>query len=229
MGNQKFLLMVNDVGKSDKLIGQTFRDKERNKVINADQKERNSNLSADSLGLQDRKLIDGCTSIFLRVVEEEGIGKRLVAARPIRKGTVISTFSSPVVSTPTVHTVCFGEGKHVQPTLGTEFTEHTCGLGNLQLIVNEDETEASFVIIKDVMEGESITFNYCTTEWEMGAPFLCGCDLCKKNKFPKPIQGCKFLTLEERKLIFHQCSPYIQNKCKREVKAFLAWSAPQAK
>jgi hypothetical protein len=51
--------------------------------------------------------------------------------------------------------------------------------------------EYSFCALRNIREGEEITFNYLTTEYELASPFLCECRSPKCFEF---IQGYKFLT-----------------------------------
>ena len=52
------------------------------------------------------------------------------------------------------------------------FTNHSCA-PNAVLRIRQGRVE--FYAMRDIAPGEEISFNYLTSEWDMAAPFTCGC------------------------------------------------------
>ena len=151
----------------------------------------------------------------LVIVVDSDVGSKIIAAKDMPSGTVISSFSSPVESLPNIHTVCIGTNMHVQPTMGTKYTAHSCGDTNMKLIISDDYV-ASFILSKDVKAHETLCFNYCTSEWTMDAPFLCKCDRCCKYSNPQYVQGFKHLSKDDQIKLLPECTGYIQSLAKEE-------------
>ena len=73
-----------------------------------------------------------------------------------------------------------------------KYTSHSCDPNSK---MEPKKTGCKLIAIKDISAGETLSFDYETTEWDMSAPFdcLCGASNCKKV-----IKGYKHLSDEAR-------------------------------
>jgi hypothetical protein len=116
----------------------------------------------------------------------------LFALRGYRPGEVIAKFSAGTISAePTYLTVQVGTRKHI--TLQPEFLQyinHSCDPN-----VFFDTSSMELVALKEVEEGEEMTFFYPSTEWKMTQTFncFCGSPVCIGT-----IKGAAFLSKEAR-------------------------------
>ena len=96
----------------------------------------------------------------------------LFLLRGYHAGEEIAEFSAGTISAePTYLTVQVGVGKHI--TLQPEFLQyinHSCDPN-----VFFDTTSMKLVALKDLEEGEELTFFYPSTEWKMTQSFNCYC------------------------------------------------------
>lgn len=96
----------------------------------------------------------------------------LWSSRPFRAGEVITPFRpASLHSTPAVWTVQVGEDRHIElwPT-HLRYCNHSC---EPNCFFDVDDFE--FVALRDIAEGEELTFFYPSTEWQMEQPFTCHC------------------------------------------------------
>jgi len=160
------------------------------------------------------------------------VGRKAVAARDLKKGTVINEFSTPVFRQPTMHTVCLTQGVHVVPTFGAEFISHACGVDtNVNMMVQPDAKSVKVVVTKDTTCGADLHFNYNTTEWMMSSPFHCTCHVCQAQGASRIVRGFAHLTIQEQDdLMKDYVSPYIRflvNK-QRRLRTFVPEAEKQA-
>ena len=112
----------------------------------------------------------------------------LFLLRGYHAGEEIAEFSAGTISAePTYLTVQVGVGKHI--TLQPEFLQyinHSCDPN-----VFFDTTSMKLVALKDLEEGEELTFFYPSTEYDMAQPFICYCGSqeCLRN-----IRGARYLS-----------------------------------
>jgi hypothetical protein len=94
---------------------------------------------------------------------------------------------------PTRFTVQITPDKHMDFTGGLEFVNHSCS-PNTRIDMAENEAKVSFIAIKPISEGEHLTFDYSTSEWDMDEKFDCRCGApnCQGH-----IGGAKYLPDEE--------------------------------
>jgi len=88
-----------------------------------------------------------------------------------------------------------------------DFINHSCS-PNIKL----DVAKRWFIAIKDIKKNSEITFNYCTTEWDMrgyGTDFLCRCG---SPKCYGHVRGFKYLTKEQRRKLKSMLSPFLLEK-----------------
>lgn len=100
----------------------------------------------------------------------------LVAARDFAPGEVIGTATGcPVVDAPSIFTVQVSATKHVDPEFTTlEKANHSCE-PNCDAMVDVDSALFGLRAITAIPAGTPLSFDYCTTEWSMDAPFRCEC------------------------------------------------------
>ncbi|MBL8856947.1 MAG: SET domain-containing protein-lysine N-methyltransferase [Planctomycetes bacterium] len=124
----------------------------------------------------------------------------LVARRPIARDASILVLEGAVTDRPSLGSVQIDDDRHVEVPVGWDyqrmldecpwrFLNHSC------------EPNAAFrglelVAIRSIAPGESITFDYDTTEWEIAAPFRCHCG--GRDCHRSLVRGFKHLTPAER-------------------------------
>jgi hypothetical protein len=99
-------------------------------------------------------------------------GHKTVARQNISKNEVIFSELGDVLSTPNVYTVQTGEHSHVMFTGEAKFLAHSFSPNLKALIYPTRNNLVEFITIRDINKGESLSFNYCTTEWSVAAPFV---------------------------------------------------------
>ena len=116
----------------------------------------------------------------------------LFALQSFQPGEVIADFSAGTIAAePTYLTVQVGVGKHI--TLQPEFLQyinHRCAPN-----VFFDTTTMQLVALREIQQGEEMSFFYPSTEWKMTQSFncYCGCPGCLGK-----IRGAAFLSKEAR-------------------------------
>ena len=89
-------------------------------------------------------------------------------SRTCTRGTVVRKFSDhEVVSEPTRTSIQVAEGIHVEDIIG-RYVNHACR-------PSCEISDAKIVALKDLNEGEEITFDYNENESTMATPFKCKC------------------------------------------------------
>lgn len=94
---------------------------------------------------------------------------------------------------PTRFTVQITPDKHMDFAGGLEFVNHSCN-PNTRIDMAENEAKVSFVAIKPITEGEHLTFDYSTSEWDMDEKFDCRCGAPKCRGH---VGGAKYLSDDE--------------------------------
>jgi hypothetical protein len=149
------------------------------------------------------------------VVRPNGeMGQTAYATRNIPSGTTLFHAKGLLVSFPTMYTICVGSGKHLLFGDAAECLAHSCD-PNVAVKVNgvaahDGHSSFDMVTIRDVAEGDLLTFCYLTTEWDMNSPFPC---LCGAANCFHMIRGFKHLSDSDRQLIWHITSDYIRSLC----------------
>jgi SET domain len=109
------------------------------------------------------------------------------ALQSFQSGEVIAEFSAGTIAAePTYLTVQVDVGKHI--TLQPEFLQyinHSCTPN-----VFFDTTRMELVALKEIQQGEEMTFFYPSTEWEMKQPFNC---YCGSSNCVGQVRGAAFL------------------------------------
>ncbi len=128
--------------------------------------------------------------------------RRLIAIRPITAGRRIFTIIGRELATPTRHSVQVGRSLHVDHGDARDanesvrrymyrFMDHACDPTTLI-------RGRAVIARRDIEAGETVSFNYNTTEYEMAEPFRCHCQsaLCVGI-----VRGARYLTPRQRALI----------------------------
>jgi len=132
------------------------------------------------------------------------------ATRRIRAGELIAKFYGTVQAVPSMYTLQVEQGVHVACEQGgPTFTNHSCA-PNAFFDMSICTTRAPFPILtalRDIAEGEEITFNYHHTEWDMATPFVC---LCGASQCIGQVRGFKHLDADSQKRYQSHLTPFIQ-------------------
>lgn len=125
--------------------------------------------------------------------------KGLFARKDIIAGSVIFYFKGRISGRPNKYSVQLSRDKHVDfPTVRTldddldyawQYLNHSCEPNGY---VNG--AELCFCALRNIRQGEELTFNYLATEYELASPFQCDCGSAKCFGF---IRGGKFLTVDQ--------------------------------
>lgn len=125
--------------------------------------------------------------------------KGLCAIKDIIAGSVIFQLKGSVSRHANKYSVQLSRDKHLDfPPVrkpnddldyAWQYLNHSCEPNGY---VNA--AEYGFCALRNIRKGEEITFNYLTTEYELAAPFRCGCRSAKCFGF---IRGNKFLTADQ--------------------------------
>jgi len=129
-------------------------------------------------------------------------GGAIKAAQRISKGTSVFKINGSLVNTPDKYTIQIGEQAHILPDGQLwAFLNHSCDPNS-----RIDFKNWSLVTTRTILKNEELTFNYLTTEWELAAPFLCGCgaEACLGL-----IKGLKHLSESQQESLEPHCSPYL--------------------
>jgi hypothetical protein len=104
---------------------------------------------------------------------------------------------------PSVDTLQLSEGFHYRSSVGMVCMNHSCDPNGY--IRFDDLT---YCALRDVSAGEELTFNYCTTEYELAQPFQCACG--SPNCYGL-VRGARFLDSGQLDRIYPLLSIYLRN------------------
>ncbi len=128
---------------------------------------------------------------FAQVWLNESTGeKALISTSAFMPGEAICSFyAGETVSQPTYLTVQIEADKHI--TLQPEYLQyinHSCSPNAFF-----DTTNLVLVCVKEIKQGDEISFFYPSAEWDMEQPFACRCQAANCHKY---IQGAAHLSIE---------------------------------
>ena len=128
----------------------------------------------------------------------------LVAVGSLKQGDILSPFkASTYYISPSRFSIQLEENTHIE--LDPDFlryTNHSCE-PNLFF----DTKKMEVVCLRDIVEGEDLTYFYPSTEWALTEPFECKCGSILCSGW---IRGAAFITKEA--INRYQYSPYILKK-----------------
>ena len=139
---------------------------------------------------------------------KEGFG--VFVERNYKKGELILKMSGVFRFEPTRYSIQIDRFKHLEVE-GKDISRQEKGYAwrylNHSCVPNIKISGLDVVALENIKAGEEIKFNYNSTEWEMAASFVCDCGNCNG----KWIQGFKYLTYKERKLLNPVLSDYLKS------------------
>ncbi len=144
----------------------------------------------------------------LRVAKKNG-KCGLFAVEPIRSDSmIIDLRDEELLATPTRRSVQIDEGRHVigrEETVG--YLNHSC-----QPNTWIDLLGMCVRALRDIEQGEELTFNYLTTEYELHNSFHCDCGA---PQCFGTIRGFKYLTHKQQLALKPYLVPYLRARLSR--------------
>jgi len=136
-------------------------------------------------------------------IRDTELGKGTFACKDFEMEEVICSLSGEVVSAPTVYTLQISPTEHVVPLFG-KYLNHSC-----QPNCYFHHGDRTFRALTFIADGDEITFDYCTTEYAMAAPFECHCGSANCYHV---VQGYKFLPQNAKERIYKYVPSYFFEK-----------------
>ncbi|KAK6345690.1 hypothetical protein TWF718_007599 [Orbilia javanica] len=124
--------------------------------------------------------------INIKTYKEGSFSKYATASNPIPSNTIIGDFSAATPASEKAYSsVQVSETDHIELNSDLLYANHSC---NPNVVFDTDKGEVRSV--RNIQEGEPITFNYLSTEWDMAQAFKCECgsDNCLGE-----IQGARYV------------------------------------
>ena len=109
------------------------------------------------------------TTIRSYLIKDGINGKGVFAARDINKNTILFKMHGEIISKPTRTSVQIGNDLHIEDELAG-LLNHAC-----QPSAKVDRQQQAIISLRDIKEGEEITFDYTQNEDHMAVPFTCEC------------------------------------------------------
>ena len=149
------------------------------------------------------------TNKLMTIRPHGGMGQTAFAAADIPEGVTLFQHSCPrktlnVHERCTMYTICVGHDSHLLFGQGSECISHSCDPNvKVQLV----DGGFDFVTVRPIKAGETVTFNYLSSEWTMEGTFncLCGAATCFGH-----IAGYKNVPKEKRHLMSHVVTSYVK-------------------
>ncbi len=143
----------------------------------------------------------------LEVVHKRSKGEGVIATRSIPAEEVLLTFEQHFIDHPTNKTLRIDAHTHqvsTNPEAPENFINHACE-PNAYI----DFKDLVLRALRPIMEGEEVTYNYFTSDWDSEDVFECRCGspVCKGH-----IAGFRYLSLQERLKIQEFVSPFIKER-----------------
>lgn len=137
--------------------------------------------------------------------------RRLVALRDIARGTHLFRLNGREIAAPTRYSVQVSATLHLDQDCARDefelvrryfwrYLDHAC----------EPTTRISdreVIAVRNIAEGEGVTFHYCTTEYDMASPFDC---LCGSARCMGVIRGARHLTPAQRRRLAKWMPDYLR-------------------
>lgn len=104
------------------------------------------------------------------LVIKNGIeGRGVFATQKINKNTIIFKMHGEFLTSPTQTSVQIGDNMHIEDEIAG-LVNHSC-----HPTARVDRQTQAFISMRDIAEGEEITFDYTMNEDKLAAPFICKC------------------------------------------------------
>ncbi len=144
-------------------------------------------------------------------IRVEGRHRRLVALRDLARGTHLFRITGRELTVPTKYSVQVSATLHL---------DQGCARDELELVQRyfwryldhacEPTTrirDRDVIAVRDIAAGEGVTFHYCTTEYDMAAPFDCRCGSARCLRV---IRGARHLTPAQRRRLEKWMPDYLR-------------------
>ena len=120
---------------------------------------------------------------------DDACGIHLVTDRIYTKGELICQIENyQIVTKPTYQTIQIGRSLHLEELGIIAYMNHSCQPNTLV-----DTANLAIRATREIAIGESLTFFYPSTEWEMDRPFVC---LCGAPACVRLVAGAKYLSVD---------------------------------
>jgi hypothetical protein len=153
-------------------------------------------LSEDSSMDTQNTHIDTHPGLFKVKFESGDFNSSLIAERAFREGEIISSLGKFTPGPKAYSTVQWGPGRtdHIELNTDLLYLNHSCE-PNVAIDVSDTNSQNWHVkALKDIAIGDTLTFFYPSTEWDMGQSFKCSCGA---RSCLGQIYGAKWLSREE--------------------------------
>ena len=139
-------------------------------------------------------------------VVDDGGHRSLCSRRSFETGESILEVRGDVITEASKYSIQVSSDMHIEPSaLPTNlefFDDYLWPFLNHGFEPNAMMQGRQLIAIRDIAEGEEITFDYNTNEWDMATPFEC-------MATGRKVRGYKHLSAEERARIRDFTSPFI--------------------
>ncbi len=116
-------------------------------------------------------------------------GVHLITDTSYTKGELICQIEDyQIVTKPTYQTIQIGQSLHLEELGIIAYLNHSC---QPNTVVNT--SDLTIRANRDIAIGDSLTFFYPSTEWEMDRPFVC---LCGAPSCIRLVAGAKYLSID---------------------------------
>lgn len=148
----------------------------------------------------------------VRIIKSSNKGKSLFANRDIKKGEIVLSCEYEYIKSgadASTYSLQVAEDKFIDGDdfVVSDFLNHSCN-ANLKV----DLKRMNFIALKNIRNGEELTYNYLTTEYDLmvdNLNFKCKCN--SKNCLCH-IKGFKYLTKAQKLKLKTMLSPYLKSK-----------------
>ena len=137
--------------------------------------------------------------------------RRLIALRAIARGTRLFRLTGREHKAPTKYSVQVSATLHLDQDCARDevelvrryfwrYLDHACEPTTRIL-------DREVIAVRDIAEGEGVTFHYCTTEYDMASPFACH---CASPRCMGSIRGARHLTAAQRRRLAKWLPDYLR-------------------
>jgi len=151
-----------------------------------------------------------CNSDLVGVLVTHG-ARRLIAIRPVAKSTRLFTIIGRETPTPTRYSVQVGATLHLDQDCARDITDvvhrffwrymdHDC---NPTTVIGDRDV----IALRDIAQGEGVTFNYNATEYDMAEPFRCHCG---SSQCVGMVRGARHMTAKQRARVEPWLADYLR-------------------
>ena len=150
----------------------------------------------------------GCDLVGVQMGDN---GRRLIALRPIAEGRRIFALVGREVGLPTRYSVQVSASLHLDPDCARDesdllqhyfwrYLDHSC---EPTTVIRDREV----ISVRDIDEGDGVTFDYNTTEYDMATPFQCRCG---SQRCVGMVRGARHLTPAQRARVARLLPDYLR-------------------